>query len=41
MQQIDDTLIGTTPELTAVMRAAQLVAVTDAPVLIQEYSDFQ
>lgn len=35
MQQIDDTLIGTTPELTAVMRAAQLVAVTDAPVLIQ------
>lgn len=30
-----DTLIGNSPELTAVLRAARLVAMTDAPVLIQ------
>ena len=30
-----DTLIGNSPELTAMMRAARLVAMTDAPVLIQ------
>ncbi len=29
------TLIGSSPELTAVLRAARLVAMTDAPVLIQ------
>jgi DNA-binding NtrC family response regulator len=30
-----DSLIGNSPELTAVLRAARLVAMTDAPVLIQ------
>ena len=30
-----DTLIGNSPELSAVLRAARLVAMTDAPVLIQ------
>ncbi len=31
----DATLIGTSPELAAVLRAARLVAMTDVPVLIQ------
>ena len=30
-----DSMIGNSPELTAVLRAARLVAMTDAPVLIQ------